>query len=166
MFSDRWYAAYIQPRHEKTAALHLQSRGIESFLPLYSETKRWRNRVTRSVELPLFPGYVFAKFKAQERCLILGVPGVIHLVGVAGRPVPLSESEMEVLREGLAQVSAEPCPFLSVGEKVRLKTGPFAGLDGILVQKKHKYRFVLSMDLIMRSVAVEVDAADVEQLRR
>jgi transcription antitermination factor NusG len=142
----------------------MQARGIESFLPLYTEVKRWRNRVTRHVEIPLFPGYTFAKFRALERSRILEIPGVVHLVGVAGRPAPLAQTEMDVLRQGLAQVRAEPCPFLSVGDKVRMKTGPLAGLEGILVQKKHGFRFILSMDLIMKSVAVEVDAADIEPL--
>jgi transcription antitermination factor NusG len=164
MFLDRWYAAYVHSRHEKTASKHLESRGIESFLPLYREVKRWGNRVTTTVELPLFPGYVFVRFKAQERVRILEIPGVIHLVGSSGRPAPLPDIDIGVLREGLALVRAEPCPFLSIGQRVRLRTGPLAGLEGMLVQKKNGYRFVLSMDLIMQSVAVEVDAADIEPL--
>jgi transcription antitermination factor NusG len=156
----RWYVAQTCSRHEKRVAEQLSTRGIENFLPLYEMVSRWKDRRVR-VQLPLFPGYVFVRVALQERRRALEIPSVARLVGFGGLPVPLPDDEMEAMRNGLVgQLRAEPHPYLTVGRRVRIKFGPLAGLQGILLRKKASYRFVLSLELIHRSIVVDVDAAD------
>ena len=158
---QRWYAAYTSANHEKRVVLQLMQRSVEHFLPLYDSVRRWKDRKVH-LQMPLFPGYVFVRVALRDRLQVLQVPGVAKLVGFNGMPAALPESEMEALRTGLAGgVRAEPHPYLTVGRKVRVRTGSLAGLEGMLVRRKNSTRFVISLDLIMRSVAVEVDAADV-----
>ena len=116
------------------------------------------------LELPLFPGYVFVRINLKGRLRVLETPSVANLVSFGGQPAPLPDQEIAVLQAGLAGMSAEPHPFLAVGDRVRVKFGPLAGLEGFLVQKKNQTRFVLSMNLIMQAISVEVDSADVERL--
>ncbi len=157
----RWYAAYTWARHEKSVAKQLEERRVESFLPLYKSWHRWKDR-RQLVELPLFPSYVFVHMTLRERVRVLELPGVAALVTFQGRPAPLPELEMEALRRGLEQeIYAEPHPFLRVGHKVRVRGGPMAGTEGILLRKKDKLRVVISLEVLMRSIAVEVDAADI-----
>jgi transcription antitermination factor NusG len=159
---SQWYAAYTSPRHEKYVARQLDERSIDSFLPLYRAMRRWKDR-RKQIELPLFPGYVFVHFDLQQRLRILGLPGVVRLVSFNGQPATLPEQDMDTLRRGLdLQIYAEPHPYLRVGRKVRVVHGPMAGAEGILVRKKDKFRLVISLEAIMRSIAVEVDAADVQ----
>ncbi len=160
---NRWYAARTKSRHEKKVAEHLAGKGIVNFLPLYKAQHRWKDRVAR-VELPLFPGYIFVQFALKERLKVLEIPGVANLVSFKGEPAALPEQEIETLRQGLsANVYAEPHPYLKVGRRVRIKGGPLRGLEGILERKKEdSFRVVISIDLIMRSVLVEVAMGDVE----
>ncbi len=160
---NRWYAARTKSRHEKKVAEHLAGKGITSFLPLYRAQHRWKDRVAK-VDLPLFPGYIFVQFPLKERLKVLEIPGVANLVSFKGEPAPLPDQEIETLRQGLsADVYAEPHPYLKVGRRVRIKGGPLRGLEGILERKKEdSFRVVISIDLIMRSVLVEVAMADVE----
>jgi transcription antitermination factor NusG len=156
----RWYVAQTHSRHEKRVAEQLNGRGIENFLPLYEMVSRWKDRRVR-IKLPLFPGYVFVRVPLQERLRALEIPSVARLVGFGGLPASLPDDEMEAMRNGLAgQLRAEPHPYLTVGRRVRIKFGPLAGLEGILLRKKASYRFVLSLELIHRSIVVDVDAAD------
>lgn len=162
----RWYAAYTCSRHEKNVAIHLGQREIESFLPLYRARHRWKDRKV-DVELPLFPGYVFVRLPAQERLRVLEVPGVVRLVMAQGQPLPLPDRDIELLRNGLQQQRrAEPYPFLKVGQRVRIRHGALQGLEGFLLRKKEHCRLVVSIDLIMRSVALEIDADEVEPIYR
>ena len=161
-FSPRWFAAYTNSHHEKRVALHLAERQVESFLPLYATLHHWRNRCKMSLELPLFPNYVFVRLDPRERVRVLEVPGVLSLVGFGGILAPLPEFEIEALRAGLQQRRIEPHPYLVIGERVRIKAGPMSGMEGVLVRKKNNFRVVLSLDLILQSVAVEVDAGDLE----
>jgi len=157
-----WYAAYTCAQHEKSVARQLESRSIESFLPLYEKVSRWKDRRVK-VQLPLFTGYVFVRIALEEKLRVLQIPSVVRLVGLNGSPTPLTHDEMEAMRNGLTQIlNAEPCPYLQVGRRVRIKSGPLAGLQGILLRKKASYRFVLSLELICRSIVVDVDAADLE----
>jgi transcription termination/antitermination protein NusG len=162
--SSHWYAIYTNSRHEKVVARQLTERHIETFLPLYRSWHRWKDR-RKQVELALFPSYVFVKIGAQEKLRVLQVSGVVHLVSFNGQLAALPEHEIDVLRNGLENhVYAEPHPYLRVGRKVRVVRGPMAGTEGILVRKKDKYRVVLSIDVLMRSVAVEVDGGDLQAL--
>jgi transcription antitermination factor NusG len=159
-----WYAAYTCARHEKRVAEQFERKGVEFFLPLYQSRRRWKDR-TVELALPLFPSYVFVRILLQDRLKVLEVPSVVRLLGHEGHPTPMEAREVESLREGLARrLRAEPHPYLKVGRRVRICNGPLQGSEGILVRHKEKFRVVLSIDLIMRSVAVEVDAADIEPI--
>ncbi|HET7208140.1 MAG TPA: UpxY family transcription antiterminator [Terriglobales bacterium] len=157
----RWYAAYTCAQHEKRVAAELGMREVEHFLPLYSSVRRWKDRRV-TLELPLFPGYVFVRLALRERLRVVQIPSVVRLVGFNGLPTALPDEEMEILRTGICQsLRAEPHPFLTVGRRVRIIRGPFAGLEGVVKRKKSGMRVVVSLELIQRSVAVDVDAADV-----
>jgi transcription antitermination factor NusG len=160
-----WYAAYTIANHEKRVAEQLVRRSVEHFLPLYDSVRRWKDRRMK-LRLPLFPGYVFVRLSLRDRLQVLQVPGVAKLVGFNGRPAELPQKEMEALRASLADgVRAKPHPYLKVGRRVRVKTGSLAGLEGVLVRKKNGTRFVISLELIMRSVAVEIEQAELEPVR-
>ena len=161
MVEPRWYAAYTCANHEKHVAAELGARDVEHFLPLYSSVRRWRDRRV-SLDLPLFPGYVFVRLVLSDRMRVVQIPSVVRLVGFGGLPTELPDTEMEIMRSGLSQsLRAEPHPFLTVGRRVRITAGPFAGLEGVLKKKRNSLRVVVSIGLIQRSVAVDVDVADV-----
>src|SRR5882762_7762062 len=162
MVEPRWYAAYTYTNHEKRVAVELGAREVEHFLPLYSSVRRWKDRRV-NLDLPLFPGYVFVRLALSERLRVVQIPSVVRLVGFGGLPTALPDAEMEAVRAGLSQgLRAEPHPYLTVGRRVRLRSGPLAGAEGILLRRKGNFRVVVSLELIQRSVAVDVDAADVE----
>ena len=162
--SPRWYASYTSPRHEKHVARQLEGQGMQCFLPLYRSSRRWKDR-RKVLELPLFPGYVFVQIALRDRLAVLRVPGVVQLVSFAGVPHALPDEEIAVLRNGLLRSAPfEPHPFLRKGCRVRVRSGPMSGTEGILVRRKDHFRIVVSIDLIQRSVAAEVDECDVEPL--
>jgi transcription antitermination factor NusG len=162
IWQPRWYAAYTCANHEKRVAAELAARDVEHFLPLYGSVRRWKDRRV-TLDLPLFPGYVFVRLALCERLRALQIPSVVRLVGFGGLPTALPDTEMEIMRSGLSQsLRAQPHPFLTVGRRVRIIAGPFAGLEGILKRKKSNLRVVVSLGLIQRSVAVDVDAADLQ----
>ncbi len=156
-----WYVACTMPRHEKQVALQLGGKNVEYFLPLYATKSRWKDRTAR-VELPLFPGYVFVHIPLEKRLQVLTVPSIHRLVSFNGPPLALHDEEVERLRGGLDRVKAEPHPFLKAGQTVRIKHGPLSGAEGVLLRGKENFRVVLSMDMLMQSVAVEVDLADLD----
>lgn len=158
----RWYAAYTSANHEKRVAEQLVVRGVEHFLPSYASVRRWKDRRV-TLQLPLFPGYVFVRMELRNRLQVLQIPGVARLVGFGGMATPLPEGEIDALRTGLASgLHAEPHPYLNVGRRARIKQGPLSGLEGILLRWKGNWRVVLSLDLIQRSVSVDVDASALE----
>jgi transcription antitermination factor NusG len=160
--NTHWYALYTNTRHEKVVARQLEDRCIETFLPLYRTWHRWKDR-RKQVELALFPSYVFVRIEEQNKLHVLRTPGAVNLVSFNGKLAALPESEIEALRNALDnQVRAEPCPYLRVGRKVRVVGGPMAGAEGILSRKKDKYRVVISVEVLMRSVALEIDGTDLE----
>ncbi len=159
---NSWYALYTCPRHEKQVAEQIKQRRISCFLPLYRSVRRWKDR-RKELELALFPGYVFVHIALQDRLRVLQLAGAVRFVSFNGHPMPLPDSEMESLMHGLTSgVRVEPHPYLTVGCRVRVRYGPLARAQGILVRRKEKFRVVLSLDLIMRSVSVEVDESDIE----
>lgn len=156
----RWFAAYTQANHEKRVAEQLGDRCIEQFLPTYESVRRWKDRRMR-LQVPLVPGYVFVHIPLEQRFEVLQVRSVVRLVGFNGYPAALPDDEIETLRRGLAQrLQAEPHPYLKVGRRVHIRSGPLQGLEGVLVNRKGRSRVVLSIELILRSIAVEVDVAD------
>src|SRR5512146_2854590 len=147
MGTPQWFAAYTYPRHEKKVAEYLGWSGIESFLPLYKEARAWKNGLRVVVERPLFPSYIFVHVEACESLKILRTPSVASLVTVAGVPASLPNSEIESLKAGVSQLNMEPHPYLKKGDRVRLKSGPFAGQEGTLLVHKNRWRVVICIDL-------------------
>lgn len=162
--SRNWFAAYTTPRHEKMVARHLVGRHIESFLPLYTSIRRWKNGCRLPVDKPLFPGYIFVNIPRKESVKVLQVPGVVSIVSAGREPSPLPSAEIESLRSALPLLRVEPHPYLVVGEKVQITSGSLTGMIGVLVRKKNDLRVVLTLDLIQQSVAVEIDAEQIEPL--
>ena len=157
-----WYALRVRSRCENTVATHLGGRGYEWFLPLYKCRHRWSDRF-KEIELPLFPGYVFCRFNVLHRLPILTVPGVVRIVGFGRTPVPVDQTEIAAIRAAAKSgLPRQPWPFLQVGQKVRIEDGPLCGIEGILLSFKGHRRLVLSVTLLQRSVAVEVDGAWVQ----
>jgi transcription antitermination factor NusG len=161
---QHWYAVYTCVNQEKRVASEIAARGVEHFLPVYRSVRRWKDRRV-TLELPLFPGYLFTRLALRDRLRILTIRNVVRFVGFAGQAAALPEEEMNRLRAGLSgDVLAEPHPFLTVGRRVRVRSGPLAGVQGFLLRRKGKARFVVSVELIMRSMAVEMDEADLEAM--
>jgi transcription antitermination factor NusG len=163
---SHWYAAYTASRHEKTVAEHLRQRDVECFLPLYESVRRWNNGRHR-VQLPLFPSYIFVRMALRDRLRVLQVPGLVQLVTFQGAPASLPESEITTIRGALASgVQAQPYRYLSEGSKVEICHGPLQGMRGVLLRHQGQFRVVISVEMIMRSIVVEVDAPDVVALDR
>ena len=157
-----WLAAYTRSRHEHHVADQLQLKNVEFLLPTYQRLARWSDRVHRS-EAPLFPGYVFVHVTDGERMPVLETLGVVHLVSAAGKPAVLPDDDVERLRLfALRPAEIEPHPYLKIGHRVRVKHGPFAGYEGVLLQKQNSFRLVVSVEQIMKSVAINIHGADVE----
>lgn len=162
----RWYAAYTCANHEKRVAAELEARAVEHFLPLYSSVRRWRDRRVR-LDLPLFPCYVFLRLALRDKLRVLQIPSLVRLVGFTGQPVTVSDDEMDALRTGLTRrINAEPHPYLTAGRRVHVINGPLQGLEGVIVHRKNGSRLVISLHLIMRSISVEIDEADVKAAAR
>lgn len=161
-----WFAVQTRARYENFAAKQLSGRGYDVFLPFYHCKRRWSDRM-QEFEVPLFPGYLFCRFNLLDRLPVLTTPGVIQIVGVGKTPVPVDEEEVTALQTAVKTgLPRHPWPFLKLGERVRVEDGPLNGLEGVLLNFKGHYRLVLSVTLLQRSVAVEVDGAWVTPLPR
>jgi transcription antitermination factor NusG len=164
--AQNWFAVYTSPRHEKRVSQHLGLQNIEHYLPTYRTKRKWKNGLNVTLDLPLFPGYLFVHIDRCERVRVLQVPGVLSFVGGTGRqPAPMPDAEIVALRSGLPLRNAEPHPLLTVGQRARIRSGALAGMEGVVVRRKNSLRVVLTMELIQRSVAVEVDEAELETLK-
>lgn len=162
--TPNWYALYTCARHEKQVAVQLERQHFEFYLPMYASVRRWKDRRVE-LDLPLFPSYVFVRLALRDRVRVLSLPGAVRFVASRGIPAPLPKDDMDRLRSGLnCGVHAEPHPYLTAGRRVRVVRGPLSGTEGILLRRKDRFRLVLSIDLIMRSVVVEVDTCDVQPL--
>jgi transcriptional antiterminator RfaH len=159
-----WFALQVRTRHEMGIAEHLQALGFESFLPLYKLRKQWSDRI-KETDAPLFPGYIFCRFNSQNWLPIIKAPGVIQVVGYNRTPVPIDDFEIEAIRTlGMSGLPNQPWPFPKVGERVRIESGPLRGLEGIIVEFKNSHRFIVSVSLLQRSVAVAIDSAHVTSI--
>ena|SRR5436190_16984769 len=155
--AQHWFALRVKSRCEKLVAKIAENKGFEQFLPLYACRRRRSDRF-KCVELPLFPGYVFCRLDPQYRLPLLMTPGVLHFVGIGKIPVPIDDEEISVIQRILRSgAEAEPWPFLEVGQKVSIEYGPLAGLEGLLVEVRKQHRLVVSVTLLKRSVAVEIE---------
>jgi transcription elongation factor/antiterminator RfaH len=160
-----WYALQVRSRRESYVANHLEGQGFECFLPLYLSKRRWSDRL-KEVEQPLFPGYLFCRLDLSNRGPLLMTPGVQQIVGVGRTPMPVEEREMESIRQVLSSgLPSLPWPYMHVGEKVRVNYGSFVNVEGILVNFKGSNRVVLSVTLLQRSVALEIDLAWLSPIR-
>jgi transcription antitermination factor NusG len=152
-----WYALKVKPRFERAVMTHLRGRGYDPFLPIYTAKRRWSDRV-KSIELPLFPGYLFCQFDLNNRLPILTAPGVNFIVGVGKVPQTVADHEIEAVRSVIGSgLCYEPYPYLNVGEIVRVEHGALSGLVGRVTEVKNSVRLVISINLLMRSVATEID---------
>ena len=159
---ERWYAVSVRPRHEKLVARYLEYQGLNYFLPVYRSVRRWKDR-RKELDMALFPGYVFVNLNLRDRRGVLQAPGVVQFVTFQGQPAAVPDSEIRALESSMsAGLRPQPHPYLYQGRRVRAKRGPLVGAEGILIRRKERFRLVLSIDLILRSVVLEVDEADVE----
>lgn len=159
-----WFAFQTKARHEKRVSNYLQAKGVEQFLPLYKSRRQWSDRVT-IVELPLFGGYIFCRLDPQAVVSVLNTPGVIHVLGYGSEPAPVPEGEIEAIRRLLeSNMPVFPCSYLKQGAQVRIRSGAMEGLEGRLERIKNHCRLVLSVHLLQRSIALEVDPECIEVL--
>src|SRR5215469_12437658 len=160
--AGNWYALYTCPRHEKMVAEQIKRCSFTCFLPVYSSVRRWKDR-RKELQLALFPGYVFVHMALEKKLKVLEIPGAVRLVSFNGQPAALPAGEIEMLKDRLSGArGVEPHPYLRAGHRVRVRSGAMEGLEGIVVRRKDCCRVVFSIDLLNRSVAVEVDEADLE----
>ena len=157
MKSDLWYALKVRPRFERTVVIHLRSRGFDPFLPSFSVKRQWTDRV-KSIQLPLFPGYVFCQFDLNARFPIVTTPGVNFIVGVGRVPEPIAQQEIESIRVVVnSGLHYEPYPYLNVGQLVLVERGALTGVAGLITDLKNGSRLIISINLLMRSVSAEID---------
>jgi transcription termination/antitermination protein NusG len=164
--AKKWFAVFTAPRHEKRVEQHFRIREIESFLPLCQKQCQWKDGSKKMLQLPLFSSYVFVRIDSGGRVPVLAIPGVISIVGCAREAWSVPESYIHFLRAGLQQGKIEPHPYLTSGAKVRIRSGLMAGMEGILVRTKSDCRVVLTLEMIMKSVRVEVGMDDIEPVGR
>lgn len=161
-----WYAVRVKPNCERVAATSLSSKGFEHCLPVRREEKRWSDRY-KTVERPLFPGYVFCRFDFGRRVAVLSTPGVLHVVCFGGVPAAIEAAEIAAVRAIVTSgLAVEPWPYLENGQRVWVEKGPIAGVGGVVLDSKSGRRLIVSVTMLRRSVAVEVDADWVRPLSR
>lgn len=156
--SKGWFAVRVRPKSETRASSELSARGFEAFLPTQHVRRRWSDRV-KTMDVPVFPGYLFCRFQPEERVNVLDVPAVIQILGIGATPIPVIDAEIEALQTMVAtQLMLRPWPYLHSGERVRIGHGPLAGVDGIVTKAEDgNSRIVVSVTLLQRSVATEIE---------
>ncbi len=160
----RWFALQVRTRWESSTAMLLSGKGYQTLLPTYQTKKRWNGRL-RQLTAPLFPGYVFCQFDALNRLPILVTPGVIAVVGRGRVPVPVDDAEISAIQTVVSSgLRAEPWPYLEIGQKIRIESDALYGLEGVLIKLKGNHRIVVSVSLLHRSVALEIDRTCVSPL--
>jgi transcription antitermination factor NusG len=160
----RWYALVVRPRHESAVERHLRNQGLNALSPTYQARRRWSDRV-KVLELPLFAGYVFGHFSYEQRISVLNTPGVNSIVSFARTPQAIPDDEIEAIRSVIkSNLRVQPWPHIPVGEKVKVVDGCLAGLAGTLVREKDVCRVVVTIEILRRSVAVEVDRRNITSI--
>ena len=154
-----WYALRVRTTHEKRIAQLLELKGYQQFLPLYRVRRRWSDRV-KEVEQPLFPGYLFCRFDSHSRAGILKTDGVALIVGIGCVPAPIDEAEIRAIQQAVGSgFEVRPHAFLTAGQRVRIESGPFEGVEGRIVEIRSRHRLVLAIGLLQRAISVEIDSA-------
>jgi transcription antitermination factor NusG len=157
-----WYAVYTIVRHEKAVNSALLEKDIDTFLPLREVISQWKDR-KKKVLLPLFPGYLFINSNLEDRLTILNTPGIVRILGVTGSPIPIPDEQVEAIKKLIeSRLPYDPYPYYNEGKMVMVVNGPLQGVVGRILQKRTSNKLILSVDLIKRSVSVEVQAEDVE----
>jgi transcription antitermination factor NusG len=166
ILKPNWYALYTRSRFEKKMLSELSCRRIEVFLPMREIVSRWKDRKKR-IWIPLFPGYIFVNHvdTPENRFRILNIPGAVRFVGFEGHADPVPEYQIQHVRKFLeASISIDPYPYMQIGARVEVIAGPLKGIQGLLVEKRGRFRFVLQVDLIRQAISIEIDASDVRPL--
>ena len=158
----RWFAVYTMPKSERAVARSLDYHRIESFLPTCEGTHLWKNRQRVTIVEPLFPSYVFARIRPTERSIVLKSRGALKIIGNQQSPSAISDSEIEFLRSDSSRKRVEPFREIAIGKRVRIRSGPMQGVQGILVEIRSRLRFIITVSLINQNAAVEVGADEVE----
>ena len=152
-----WFAILARSGREKYATMLLENGGFECFLPIGKSTRKWSDR-TKEIEVPLFPGYLFCRMNPNDRLPVLTTPGVIQIAGIGKMPIPVEEHEIAAVRQiEKSGLSATPWPYLRIGNTAKIEEGPLRGVTGIVVKIKSALKLVLSIELLQRSIAVEID---------
>ena len=163
---EKWFAVQTRPRHEKVVAQEVRDRGITTFLPLVREVRRWSDR-RKVVESPLFSCYLFVKLvpRNDDRLRVLRVNGALRFVGTHGMGIPIPDEQIHAVQT-LLQEELPFCshPFLKIGQRVRIRSGAFSGVEGILVSRSGERTLVISLDAIQRSLSVRIEGYDVEPI--
>ena len=160
----QWYALHVKPQHERAVAEQLKAKSLDEYVPTYQSRRRWSDRV-KTLEVPLFPRYVFARFSFEERLKVLSVSSVISLVGFGGVPCPVAEEDLNRVRSMVSSgLPIMPWPLLRIGQRVRIRQGPLDGMEGLLVREKAACRVVVNVELLQRAVAVEIERDVIEAL--
>ena len=160
-----WYALVVKPNHEKAVFDHLSVSGMKAVLPLCRSRRRWSDRI-KEITVPLFPGYVFCRFSFRSRVRVLRVPGVRSVVSAGLKPAPIPAQEIEAIEAVVGSgLPVKPWPFLKVGQRVVVKAGPLRGVEGILVEFRKTWHVIVSVELLQRSVAAEVDVDSVSPVK-
>lgn len=158
----KWFALQVRTRWESSTAVLLSGKGYQAFLPTFKARKRWNGKL-REINTPLFPGYVFCQFDAQKRLPVLVTPGVLSVVGRGRVPLPVDDGEIAAIQTVVSSgFRAEPWPYLELGQKIRIESDALSGLEGILINFKGNQRIVVSVTLLRRSVALEIDRSCVK----
>ncbi len=165
--TQNWFAVHVKSRHEFQVSERLSGAGIEAFLPAVERLSRWKDR-NKLIRFPLFPGYLFVHIEKSHKALltILKAKGVVRLLGNApGEPEPVPDEQILSLRKIIeAKTELDPYPYLREGQLVRIKKGPLAGVEGILVEKAGQHKLVLSVDILRQSTALTINASEVESV--
>ena len=162
--TECWYAVYTRSRHEKSVAEQCKQRGVANFLPLYCVQRRWKQRPAK-VLLPLFPAYVFVRIALRDRLRVLCIPGIVSIVSFRGVPAVVPEAQIDSLSRAVSLGRANPAVYLHSGKRVRVTAGPLIGLEGIVVDVRGELKVIVSFEWMARSVAISLDAEDVESLQ-
>lgn len=160
-----WFAVQTRHHHEKRIAERLNLAEMETFLPVHRAVHRWKNGVNKRLDLPLFPCYLFTRIKAAQRLRLLREPGIIAIAASNTSPTPIDDAEISMLKLVAENVKAQPHPYLALGQRVRITSGPLTGMEGILMRKKQELRVVISIEIIMRSITVEISEFEIEPVR-
>ena len=159
-----WHAVQVRPKHEKAVAETLEHKGFEQFAPLYPSRRRWSDRIT-TIDLPLFPGYVFCRFQRRQRTAVLTTPSIVSIVSFGANPAIVEDAKIEAIQKAVrSNRPLRPWPQLTLGSPVRVTQGVLEGVTGTLVCERGQFRVVLSVSLVNSSVAVDVDRVDIEPI--